>query len=1326
MILPPFVELVYTLADIQQQTTASVLILTPCTTWLSMVWYKHPLTVKDLWDLNEVDKCSPIGNRFLREWKKEIAKTRLVNRILTVGDINGRAFGGTFFFAGFLKFLQDLLTFVSPQILRALIGFTANKSQPLWMGLSFAFIMFAAAFIQSCILHQYFHRCYVTGMRLRSAIIWATYRKALSLSNSARKKSTVGEIVNLMSVDAQRFMDMTTYLHTIWSAPLQIALAMYFLWQELGPSVLAGLGVLLLLVPFNAYISMKARNFQVKQMKFKDSRIKMMNEILNGVKVLKLYAWEKSFINKILGIREDELKQLLRSRLLNAIGFFAWSNAPFLVALATFATYVLSGNTLDASKAFVSISLFNILRFPIGMLPAVISSIIQASVSLQRLASFLKNEELDENNVEHSMPTKHEKQSVVIENGTFKWGVDEKQATLKNINFNVPTGSLIAVVGHVGSGKSSLVSAILGEMDKSEGNVYVKGSVAYVPQQAWMQNASIEDNILFGNDRLVGRYERSIEVCALTADLEMLPGGDQTEIGEKGINLSGGQKQRVSLARAVYSNSDVYILDDPLSAVDAHVGKHIFEQVIGHHGMLRHKTRIFVTHGVGFLPYVDKIVVLEDGDIVESGSFDELLSRRGAFADFLITYTNTEMNKPEEERIAEEELVNDELSQLPDEIRDRLKSISSQHGRSSSAGSRDSYERQRQVSFKDSLDVRSLSTVSERRSRVSTTQEDKDSILKQVKVISEKKKLIEEEKAAVGHVKLGVFIYYMKSMGWLATILILISRVAIEGCSVGSNVWLAEWSGIVNATDATRDLYLGVYGAIGASKAVVTLLSSLLLAFAAMHSARVLHSSMLFNVLKSPMSFFDTTPLGRIVNRFSKDIYVIDEIIPMIMNMFLGMVCSVISILVVICVSTPFFLIVIVPLAIVYILTQRFYVATSRQLKRLESISRSPIYSHFGESVQGVSTIRGYNVKDRFCLLNDRKVDANQMAYYPNISSNRWLAMRLEFTGNCIVLFASIFAVVGRNALPPGIVGLSISYAMQITGTLNWMVRMSSELESNIVAVERVKEYTEIEQEAQWEIEETKPDPKWPINGDVQFANYQTRYRAGLDLVLKGIDCDISAGEKIGIVGRTGAGKSSLTLALFRIIEAAEGTISIDKTDISKLGVHNLRSRITIIPQDPVLFSGTLRMNLDPFEGHSDQDLWVALENAHLKDFVQSLEKGLLHEISEGGENLSVGQRQLVCLARALLRKTQILVLDEATAAVDLETDDLIQATIRREFADCTILTIAHRLNTIMDSTRVMVLDKGRIAEFDPPPVLLSRKDSIFYSMAKDAKLVHD
>lgn len=980
----------------------------------------------------------------------------------------------------------------------------------------------------------------------------------------------------------------------------------------------------------------------------------------------------------------------------------------FQVALTTFAVYVTvdEKNILDAEKAFVSISLFNLLRFPLNTLPLVIGNVVQASVSVKRIQHFLTHDELDPNCVETKVITPG--YAVTVKDGTFSWARD-LEPTLKNINWMVPTGSLVAVVGHVGCGKSSLVSALLGEMEKIHGEIAVKGSLAYVPQLAWIQNATLKDNILFGHPPNEQKYQNVLEACALKMDLEMLPGGDQTEIGEKGINLSGGQRQRVSLARAVFSDADIYLLDDPLSAVDSHVAKHIFDQVIGPEGILKGKTRILVTHGISFLPQVDSIIVLIDGKISEMGSYQKLLKQNRAFAEFLHNYAPDEDIEEDELTLEEEEvlLAEDTLSNHMD------------------LADSEPVTNEVRKQFLRQLSI--VSSDGECPSKMSTKRRLK-SDKKSPEYPSPKKesseKLIQAEGLETGTVKLSVFWQYMKAVGPLLSLFVCFLYCGQNAASVGSNFWLSDWTNeeVVNGTQRNVHMRLGVYAALGILQGLLVLISSFSLAMGGIRAARFLHAALLENKLHTPQSFYDTTPIGRIINRFSKDIYVIDEVIPPTILMFLGTFFTSVSTILVIISSTPLFAVVIIPLTIGYFFAQRFYVATSRQLKRLESVSRSPVYSHFSETITGTSIIRAYGRQQAFVQMNDKKVNDNQKSYYPGLVANRWLGVRIEFVGNCIVLFAALFAVVGRSHLNPGLVGLSVAYALQVTMSLNWMVRMTSDLESNIVAVERVKEYAETETEAPWIIEGHRPSEDWPTRGEVEFAKYSVRYRKGLDLVLKDISLKVKGGEKIGIVGRTGAGKSSMTLCLFRIIEAAGGEIRIDGQRISEIGLHDLRSKLTIIPQDPVLFSGTLRMNLDPFNKYSEEEIWKALELSHLKKFVSSQPAMLEFECSEGGENLSVGQRQLVCLARALLRKTRVLILDEATAAIDLETDDLIQMTIRTQFEGCTVLTIAHRLNTIMDYTRVLVLDKGKIAEFDTPSRLLASR-GIFYSMAKDAGL---
>ncbi|MGH0168853.1 UNVERIFIED_CONTAM: hypothetical protein FKN15_055569 [Acipenser sinensis] len=1100
-------------------------------TSMAIKGYRNPLEDKDLWSLNKKDTSEIVVPTLLKKWETEKAKVQRKNQAVystssnkVLNHVDGeteeagvlllgkndtkqpsflkallKSYGSYFLIGSAYKLMQDLICFVNPQLLNLLINFTMQKDAPSWWGFALAFLMFFCALLQTIILHQHFQYCFVTGMRLRTAIIGAIYRKYL------------------------------------------------------GPSVLAGVAVMVLLIPLNAAIAMKTRAFQVEQMQYKDARIKLMSEILNGIKVLKLYAWENSFKEKVLQIRENELKVLRKSAYLGAVSIFAWTSAPFLVALTTFAVYVTvdDKNVLDAKKAFVSLSLFNILRFPLNMLPQVISSIVQASVSLKRIQSFLSHDELDPNSV------------------------DKK---------NIAAGCVVTVV----NGKFSWAKS-------DPATLHRWGSVAYVSQQAWIQNATLRDNILFGKPYNAEKYSSILEACALLTDLEVLPGGDQTEIGEK--------------------------------------------------------TRILVTHSITFLPQVDNIVVLVDGSVSEMGSYQELLTQNGAFAEFLRNYAL--------EDIVEE----DEAIELEEEEEDFREDTLSNHidmvdNEPVANEARKQFIRQISVISVDLENPKKMSTRKRKCSERKAAEHPPDKK-------SSAQKLIYAETTETGRVKLQVFWEYMKAVGPILCLFICFLYCCQNAAAIGANVWLSEWTSdtAVNGTQTETSMRVGVYAALGLTQGVLVMISSFTLALGGIGAARTLHSALLENKFCTPQAFFDTTPLGRIINRFSKDIYVIDEVIPPTILMFLSTFFGSIATITVIIASTPLFAVVIVPLAIAYFFVQRFYVATSRQLKRLESVSRSPIYSHFSETITGTSVIRAYGRQNAFVLISDKKVDENQKSYYPGIVSNRWLGIRIEFIGNCIVLFAALFAVIGRNKLTPGMVGLSVSYALQ----------------------------------APWIVPDKRPPEDWPTQGKVEFNDYSVRYREGLDLVLKNLTLQVKGGEKIGIVGRTGAGKSSMTLCLFRILEAAAGEITIDGVKISEIGLHDLRSKLTIIPQDPVLFSGTLRMNLDPFEKYADEDIWKVLELSHLNRFVSSQPAGINHECSEGGENLSVGQRQLVCLARALLRKTRILVLDEATAAIDLETDDLIQSTIRTQFEDCTVFTIAHRLNTILDYTREIYKEKHKV-----------------------------
>ncbi|ODM97614.1 Multidrug resistance-associated protein 1, partial [Orchesella cincta] len=820
------------------------------------------------------------------------------------------------------------------------------------------------------------------------------------------------------------------------------------------------------------------------------------------------------------------------------------------------------------------------------------------------------------------------------------------------------------------------------------------GNVAYVAQQAWIQNGSVRDNILFGKPYDSQKYNMILEACALLPDLEILVAGDKTEIGEKGINLSGGQRQRLSLARAVYSDADVFLLDDPLSAVDAHVGKHIFEKLLGPKGILRRKTRLLVTHGIGYLPSLDNIIVMMDGRISEEGTYQELLDRKGAFAEFLKQHSSSSTSSLE-----------NGVKLIPKAPKDS-----------------DGTSEIEKISTEETIRNRKYSKASMcSSSAVSQT---------------ENERLIELETSETESVKASIYLDYFHAAGWTIVCGTLALHFTFQVFCVGANLWLSEWTSVPlenstengNYTDldsaSNQTTYLSIYGALGFGQGVAILFASFIMAIGTIKSSNVIHFRTLHRIMRAPLSFFDVTPLGRILNRFSRDVDSMDNILPLSLRYMLNGTFSVLATLVVISISTPIFLALVPPVGLLYFIVQRLYVATSRQLNRLESVTRSPIYSHFGETLSGATTIRAFGQQERFVMEMEQKVDHNLRSYYCSVSTFRWLQVRLETLGNSVVFFSALFAVLGRETLSPGLVGLSVTYALQITGALIMLVRIFSDMETNIVAVERLKEYSNVVQEAPWETHERfkKPEKEWPQAGKIVFDSYQTKYRPGLELVLRNVSCTINPGEKIGVVGRTGAGKSSMTLAIFRIVEGTGGSISVDGHDISRLGLHDVRGRITIIPQDPVLFSGSLRINLDPFELERDERLWHTLKLAHLKNFVKGLPGGLDYEVAEGGENLSVGQKSLVCLARALLRKTNILVLDEATAAVDLYTDELIQKTIRKEFKDATVITIAHRLNTILDSDRVIVMDNGEIREFDSPQNLLQDDYSLFCQMSKESR----
>lgn len=1288
--------------------------------------YKQYLTEEDLWGLTTKDTTKSTGEAFDEAWQYQVRHREHPSLWLALFH----AFGGPYMLAAIFKIMNDLSAFAQPQLLRLLIAWVDSRTregrepEPVIKGATIALGMFAVAFFQTTMIHQYFQLTFVTGMRIKGGLTSSIYRKALKLSNEGRASKTTGDIVNYMAVDAQRLQDLTQFAQQLWSAPFQIFLCMFSLYKLLGWSMLAGIGVMIFMIPINGLIARYMKNLQKLQMKNKDARSRLIAEIINNMKSIKLYAWGAAFMNKLNYIRNDqELKNLRRIGAGQALANFTWSTAPFLVSCSTFAVFVLTRDEpLTTDIVFPALALFNLLTFPLAILPMVVTSIVEASVAAGRLTSYLIAEEIQEDAVIVKPPVEElGEETIRIREGTFSWNRHEDKNVLHDVNFSANKGELTCIVGRVGAGKSSFLQSILGDLWKVKGEVTVHGSVAFVSATPWIMNATVRENIVFGYRYDSNFYERTVKACALLDDFTQLPDGDDTVVGERGISLSGGQKARVALARAVYARADVYVLDDCLSAVDSHVGRHLIDNVLGPKGLLSTKTRVLATNSIPVLSTSDYICLLRDGEIAEKGTYQQLVAMRGLVAELINTTARNDSgdsspvpssssSDSETSTVidADRALEKDEIEEAEEGL-GTLQSIRPGPGVSSSQGKRRS---------NSMATLRRASASSFRGPRGKLHDDEESPKTKQAKEHSEQ-----------GKVKWSVYAEYARTSNLGAVAVYMIALVCAQGAQIAGSAWLKVWAEANAKAGANPHVgkFIGIYFLLGFGSAGLTAIQTLLLwIFCSIEASRKLHERMATAIFRSPMSFFDVTPAGRILNRFSSDIYRVDEVLARTFQMLFNNLAKSGFTIGVIAYTTPPFLGVAVMLGGMYWFIQRYYLRTSRELKRLDSVSRSPIYAHFQESLGGTSTIRAYRQQERFEHENEWRVDANLRAYFPSISANRWLALRLEFIGAIVILAAAGFAIIAvatGTPLSSGMVGLAMSYALGITTSLNWIVRQTVEVETNIVSVERVLEYAKLPSEAPNSIPGNRPPAGWPSRGEVAFNNYSARYREGLDLVLKNISLDIKSHEKIGVVGRTGAGKSSLTLALFRIIEPATGFISLDGINTSNIGLLDLRRRLAIIPQDAALFEGTIRDNLDPGHIHDDTELWSVLEHARLKDHVAGMDGGLEAKIHEGGSNLSQGQRQLVSLARALLTPSNILVLDEATAAVDVQTDAMLQATLRSPlFANRTIITVAHRINTIMDSDRVVVLEKGEVVEFDTPLELI-RKRGVFYGLVKEAGL---
>ncbi|KAL6125711.1 hypothetical protein ACLB2K_073765 [Fragaria x ananassa] len=1116
------------------------------------------------------------------------------------------------------------------------------------------------------------------GLRLRAALISHIFQKGLRLSSLSRQSHTSGEVINYMSVDIQRITDFIWYLNIIWMMPIQISLAIYILHTNLGMGSLAALAATLAVLLCNIPMTNLQKRYQTRIMEAKDNRMKATSEVLRSMKTIKLQAWDSQFLYKLESLRKVEYDWLWKSLRLTAIGAFVFWGSPTFISVVTFWACMLMGIDLTAGRVLSALATFRMLQDPIFNLPDLLSAIAQGKVSADRVASYLMEDEIQQDAIEH-VPKDQMENSIEIENGKFGWNIDSSSITLDGIHLKVKRGMKVAICGTVGSGKSSLLSCILGEIQKLSGTVKISGTKAYVPQSPWILTGNIRENILFGNAYDKAKYDRTVKACALEKDFELFSCGDLTEIGERGINMSGGQKQRIQIARAVYQDADIYLLDDPYSAVDAHTGTQLFEDCMM--GILREKTTLYVTHQVEFLPAADQILVMQDGKIVQAGNFEELLKQNIGFEvmvgahsralESILTVENS--SRTTQDPIADSELntectSNAELQQIRQE---------SEHNLS-------------------------------------------------LEITEKEGKLVQEEEREKGSIGKEVYWSYLTTVkGGVLIPIIVLAQSSFQILQVASNYWMA-WASpptIEKEPKMGIKFTLLVYILLAVGSSLCVLLRSSLVAVAGISTAQKLFMAMLHSIRRAPMSFFDSTPTGRILNRASTDQSVLD----LEMANKLGWCAfSIIQILGTIAVMSQVaweVFVIFIPVTAVCIWYQQYYIPTARELARLSGIERAPILHHFAESLAGAATIRAFDQEDRFSDANLHLIDNHSRPWFHNVSAMEWLSFRLNILSNFVFAFSLVLLVtLPEGVINPSIAGLAVTYGINLNVLQASVIWNICNAENKMISVERILQYSNLTSEAPLVIEDSKPPINWPQVGTICFKNLQAsiRYAEHLPSVLKNISCTFPGQNKVGVVGRTGSGKSTLIQALFRIVEPREGSIIIDDVDICKIGLHDLRSRLSIIPQDPTMFEGTVRGNLDPLEQYSDSDIWEALDKCQLGDLVRAKEEKLEASVVENGENWSAGQRQLICLGRALLKKSRILVLDEATASVDSATDGVIQKIISQEFKDRTVVTIAHRIHTVIDSDLVLVLSDGRIAEYDTPAKLLEREESLFSKLIKE------
>ncbi|KAF2842640.1 ABC multidrug transporter-like protein [Patellaria atrata CBS 101060] len=1304
------------------------------------VGYQRPLEVNDIWSVNPKRTVQSLEERLTQSFKRRTDRGDEKPLLGAIWD----TFKKEIIIAGICQLTASIIQVLAPFTLKYLIAFatrayiadvTGRPEPSVGEGLGLVFGITAMQMISSLCTNHFLYNGMMVGGQARAVLISVIFEKSMRISGRAKAGGTKvtappkdikagseaekqwytnllrrskngkkkgskknkdssadgqgwgnGRIVNLMSTDTYRVDQASGMFHVVWTSPVAILLTLALLLVNITYSALAGFGLLVVSMPLlgRAIRSLFKRRARIN--KITDQRVSLTQEILQGIRFVKFFGWETAFLERIEAIRRREIRAiqfLLAIR--NGINAISMS-MPVFASMLAFITYSLTNHALDPAPIFSSLALFNSMRLPLNLLPLVLGQAIDAYASIKRIQEFLMAEEAsDEVNWDFNSTD-----AVRLTGASFTWErtttqdrekpqdshnasqrkvkdskngaksndksskpqiesklsgddmdtsstlTEEEPFSIHDINLSVGRKELVAVIGSVGSGKSSLLAALAGDMRRTKGSVTIGASRAFCPQYPWIQNATVRENIIFGRPYDRDWYNRVIDACALKPDLEMLPNGDMTEIGERGITVSGGQKQRLNIARAIYFNADIILMDDPLSAVDAHVGRHIMDNAIT--GLLNDKCRILATHQLHVLNRCDRIIWIQEGRVEAVDSFDNLMNTNERFAKMMVS------------TVAEEKTEEDELIDEVDG--EEKKAPKRKDGKASSSA------------------------------------------------------LMQVEERAVNSVSWGVWEAYVKASGGLFIApLVMGILILSQGANIVSGLWLSWWTS--DKFGFQTGTYIGVYAALGAVQALLMFLYSVALSVFGTNASKVMLHRAINRVLRAPMSFFDTTPLGRIMNRFSKDIDTMDNTLTDSMRMYFLTMAMIISVFALIISYFHYFAIALGPLFVMFIFSAGYYRASAREIKRHESVLRSHVFSRFSEGISGTATVRAYGLQKQFAQSVRDSIDNMNSAYYLTFANQRWLSVRLDVIGNLLVFTTGILVVTSRFNVSPSISGLVLSYILSIVMMLQWTVRQLAEMENNMNATERIHYYgTELEQEAPLKLGEV-PE-QWPAKGKIVFNDVQMRYRDGLPLVLRGLSMHVAAGERIGVVGRTGAGKSSIMGTLFRLTELSGGSITIDGIDISKIGLHDLRSKLAIIPQDPTLFRGTIRSNLDPFNEHTDLELWSALRQADLVDVDVSMDEksGRIHLdsiVEEEGLNFSLGQRQLMALARALVRGAQIIVCDEATSSVDMETDQKIQRTIVEAFKGKTLLCIAHRLRTIIGYDRICVMDQGGIAELDTP-----------------------